>query len=575
MPQSLGSLFVLALAALCIQSGCSPSASPPSAPTTATPTAAPAPAAQPAVPAPAPQPTPPAAPAAPRAAAAPSPRQAIPMPPGKGNAFEPRTKGPSVAPGVVVAPAIPAPPPAKPAAPPVRPADAAVQAATKDVREVYGADLDAAKTPEEKQAMAAKLLRAGSAESEIPSRAALLTLARTTAVEGGDLETAVNAVDAMNWLTSAEAVRLKATAATAAAKVLPPAANHAKFADLVVAIVDQATAADIYDVALPLGELALTQARLSNDASAMRDSALCLQREREAEAAFVAVKPAAAALAAKPTDPAANLEIGKYRCFIKADWQGGLPMIVLGTDAGLKKLAQQDLAGPTIAEDMIRLGDGWWDVAEKLVGPAKEGCQKRAAKWYQDALPVLPEGLTKTRIEKRLAAVPMADSNVGWTVLFRSADPSIWNKDVSRGANDFAISPAKAPAGVQFLKMSVPGAKVIISMINERLASRAPVTNNSNYWWTGMPNMSRNAYHLGIYDKRVRPNTPEQMRGMIAIIAGPAGRDSYSGWGFGSHVGYDDKQCCAWDGKEIQPTIFEISVKAGPLTAAEKRSLLE
>jgi hypothetical protein len=170
-------------------------------------------------------------------------------------------------------------------------------------------------------------------------------------------------------------------------------------------------------------------------------------------------------------------------------------------------------------------------------------------------------------------AVTVSGETAGWTVIFRSSDPSIWNKEVNRGRDAFAIPLAKAPPGVQFLKMSIPdGACVIIPMANALLPGTAPV-GKGTFWWDGTGIMRYRAYHLGIYDKSVRKRFPE-VKGTVGIFAGMAW-ENYSGWGFGSNVGYDDKQSYAWNNAEIPPTVLEISVKTTPLTEAEKKALLD
>jgi len=160
----------------------------------------------------------------------------------------------------------------------------------------------------------------------------------------------------------------------------------------------------------------------------------------------------------------------------------------------------------------------------------------------------------------------------GWTVLFRSCDPANWNKDANKGSVDFAVPLADAPAGIQFLKMAiVGGGAVIIPMTNDHLRMMGPL-GTGNYCWDGRGAFSLGAYHLGIYDKTVRLPYP-QVKGTVGIFAGGSW-ENYSGWGFGSHVGTDDKQCCAWGGKEIPSTVFEIAVKTIPLTEAERPLVL-
>ena len=117
--------------------------------------------------------------------------------------------------------------------------------------------------------------------------------------------------------------------------------------------------------------------------------------------AYREMKEAAAVLDKKPDDPLANLTVGKYYCFQKGDWEKGLPMLALGQDETLKAMAAQEIAGLTKADDQVKVGDAWWDLAEKEHGRVQANLRGRANYWYQQVLPEL-SGLAKARLEKRI-----------------------------------------------------------------------------------------------------------------------------------------------------------------------------
>jgi formylglycine-generating enzyme required for sulfatase activity len=109
-------------------------------------------------------------------------------------------------------------------------------------------------------------------------------------------------------------------------------------------------------------------------------------------------------LASKPNDPAANLAVGQFDCFVKAEWDRGLPLLALGSDAELRALAEKELAGVSDAGAQVELGDGWWALSETEAGLARDHLREHAAKWYERAQPSL-EGLAKAKVEKRLKEV--------------------------------------------------------------------------------------------------------------------------------------------------------------------------
>jgi hypothetical protein len=131
---------------------------------------------------------------------------------------------------------------------------------------------------------------------------------------------------------------------------------------------------------------------------AVRDAA---RRLRALKTAYDGLAGQRATLARDPKDPAANLAVGGFYCFEKGDWTRGRPMLVLGNDPGLKKLAEQDLEEPAGPQEQVKLGDAWLKAADKVSGPTLKGCQRRAYHWYMEALPLL-DGDSARAVEKHL-----------------------------------------------------------------------------------------------------------------------------------------------------------------------------
>jgi len=165
---------------------------------------------------------------------------------------------------------------------------------------------------------------------------------------------------------------------------------------------DEAVAADRYDIARQLGKLAAAAAYETRDPIAKKSVADKLKRLSQLEADYAKIKDALAILETKPTHPDANLAVGKYRCFVRGDWENGLPNLALGSDPVLQKLAEQEVVMPDSASDQAKLADGWWEFAEKEKdAAAKKLMQQRAGYWYKKAAPSLT-GLAQVRTKKRL-----------------------------------------------------------------------------------------------------------------------------------------------------------------------------
>ena len=232
----------------------------------------------------------------------------------------------------------------------------------------------------------------------------LFSKARDVAVQAGDIDAAFAAINEIDKSYLADDLRMRADAAIGLTKSIRYIAQRTPFAAELSRMIAKALAADRYDIARSMGELALNSARSTEDPDLQRAAAAQLREVNEAEAAYAGIKRSLAVLADKPTDPVANLAVGRFRCFRKGDWTGGLPLLALGGDANLKDLAAMELAGAKDAPTQVALGDGWWAVAEKESASGKQQIQQHAARWYRAAAPTLT-GLTKVMVEKRLRGV--------------------------------------------------------------------------------------------------------------------------------------------------------------------------
>ena len=370
-------------------------------------------------------------------------------------------------------------------------------------------------------------------------------------------------------------------------------------------------------------------------------------------------------------DPDANLAMGRYRCFVKRNWKDGLPMLALGSDPALAGAAAQELQWPPSAQRQALAGQAWWSVAESASGSARRQIQTRAARLSKQALATLPAGLTRDSLEKRVrefeaqaessnpfheahqepapgtAAQPAAPSEqpqsrpsyeaaskpagkgkatgktpaARWLVLLRSADPRIWNRDVNRGPNDYAISLAKVPGDIRFLRLSVAKKNmfVIIPMSRDRLAQCSD-DQDRILGWNGEATNHGSACDLGIYNStwmaptygvvHIRDTDPGTMAsgmgapGMVppGMMApgpmGPSPMGPKAGWGFGllrmtvnfrgiaprpggGLGGYQvtqtpEGQGYAWAGKTLPAAVvFEIAVTGANLSDSERMRLLK
>ncbi len=282
------------------------------------------------------------------------------------------------------------------------PDDPARQKALAAIKEVFGGEWADAQTDEQKQALAKKLLAKAREYGDPANKYILLRVGRDVATSAGDGLTAYRAIDEMDRAFQVDAVTMKASVLYSLSKKARLPADHKSIAERAVALVEQAIAKDEYETAIKLAEMALDEARKARDAEVVKAVVARKKELDDLAEAFAEVQAAAKTLETDPTDPAANLAVGKYRCVVKGDWDTGLPMLALGSDSVLKAVAVTDIEGATDHEDQVSLGDEWWDLAKKEEGKTQKRLLGRAAYWYGKALPGLT-GLVKDRVDKRLS----------------------------------------------------------------------------------------------------------------------------------------------------------------------------
>lgn len=257
------------------------------------------------------------------------------------------------------------------------------------IREAFGRP----DTAKERAALAQTLIKAGLDDKNPANRYVALRHAGELAVENADLAVASEAADRLGEFFDVDVLAIKASIVerlfgkVAHRELLGAAAGH----------FDEALAADRFKVAARFGRVGYKAAKALKDKrqiATMRKSATRLKGRK---AAFDALKGAIATLKQKPDDAPANLQIGKYLCFLRNDWKRGLPLLVKGGHA----IAKQESAAADNSSAQKKVGDAWWDLAEKQPADSKTHIKARALTWYRRALPKLA-GLSKKTAQRRV-----------------------------------------------------------------------------------------------------------------------------------------------------------------------------
>jgi hypothetical protein len=236
---------------------------------------------------------------------------------------------------------------------------------------------------------------------DMAARYVLLREARDQAVQAGDAGKALLAVEEMVQGFLLDGIELKLAALTEVAKTAATPPAFKDLADNARPVLEEAIAADRFDLASRIHTLAESAALKSQTPPLL---ALVQARGKELpdlQKEWEAYQAARALLEKTPEDPEANRTAGVYLCLRKGAWDAGLPYLHRGNDKSLQEAARLDLDRPVLPMARLDLADQWWKLAEARAGAADTPLKARAEYWYRKALPGLT-GLHQKRVEKRI-----------------------------------------------------------------------------------------------------------------------------------------------------------------------------
>jgi hypothetical protein len=274
----------------------------------------------------------------------------------------------------------------------------------KQLNELYKTSQPGPKDPAKAQGLYDVAAKDGSSPNE---RYMLLMKGAEIAATAGDLNLSLQGIDTLDADYDIDALEAKQ-------KLLERFIAAGKPDQVAIAIptaeqlVDQAVAADRYDIAVVLATTASKAVAKSKIATHKEDEDRLSRRRHDIhllEPIYAAAKKAQETLDKNSADAEANLTVGRWLCFYKGDWTTGLPMLARGSDEKLKALAEQEINSPTDADQQVQLADVWWDLAQKEAGIARDSLHLHAGNIYQEAMPNLPSALKKATIDKRLAEI--------------------------------------------------------------------------------------------------------------------------------------------------------------------------
>jgi hypothetical protein len=142
--------------------------------------------------------------------------------------------------------------------------------------------------------------------------------------------------------------------------------------------------------------------------------------------------------------------VGRFLCFLKHDWDKGLPHLARGNDPKLATVARADLALPPDAKSRFTLAGQWWELGEDRSHlHIQAALRERAAYWYQKAAGELTD-LDKAMAERRMATAVVVSSGSPNNILMQMVATS--TKPTPSGS-DLVVNKGKLKAPFE---VSVP-----------------------------------------------------------------------------------------------------------------------
>lgn len=267
----------------------------------------------------------------------------------------------------------------------------------------------AKKTPADKQILARALLdQSRKSQGDPVSIWVTCREARDVASQVCDVRTVVAAIEEAARVFDIDPLPMKSSDLAIAGKAAKTPEDCQSMAMALDKLIDDLLAADQYEPAEKAAASAQQFARRANDARLAARAAARVKDVTEAKTRYQAMKGVLQTLAKTPDDPAANLEMGQFLCYVKGNWDLGLRFMAKSSDAALKSLAEKDLALPLNPADQTAVADGWYDLAEKEKVPYRKNQLLGHARVLYEGSVNDAVGLVRARIEKRLDQIQAA-----------------------------------------------------------------------------------------------------------------------------------------------------------------------
>lgn len=273
------------------------------------------------------------------------------------------------------------------------------------IKEVFAADFAKATDDNGRRGLATKLLaQARQEENAAVERYAALEAAQQLAIDAKAVKLAIEIADEFGVWFEGDPIARLVEVAQGLAKTCRSTQERTLLAKAALQLVDDAMAADRYLEVSRLVEVAATAALAARNPALQEATKAVTERVETAKAAVTAYQNALKLLAKDSANPEANLVAGRFLCFLRGDWEKGVPHLARSSDVNLRKAAERELAMPDGVDDWEALGDLWQAAADAASESDRPACAASAEFWYAKAL-AASTGLRKVKIQRLLEKV--------------------------------------------------------------------------------------------------------------------------------------------------------------------------
>jgi len=274
------------------------------------------------------------------------------------------------------------------------------------IKEIFQADYEAAKTDQEKYDLALKLYTTAKDTFSDDSVAAyvLFEEALRLTSTAGDVKGPLGIIKTLDErYKDADVVQLKHDTLNACQRKYRTTEEGHLIVDEALATMERAIKENRIELVQPLGDVALVAARKLGEKLLVDEVLLRVKSARAVESVASDYDRALKDLAEAPDDPRANLAVGTFLCLVSDKWDEGLLHLAKGSDKLLATAAEAELNAED-ADSKLAAGDAWWEASQEQGADHVVAMRKRARHWYEAALPQL-SSLAKLKVERRLEEI--------------------------------------------------------------------------------------------------------------------------------------------------------------------------